>query len=368
MDLITLDFETYYDQQYSLSKLTTEQYVRDDKFEVIGVGVKINDGETEWASGTEEQIKSYLGTFNWDEAMLLCHNTMFDGAILSWCFDIRPRVYTDTLCIARALHGTEAGGSLRALSERYGIGVKGTEVLDAKGKRSEDFLPEELEKYGAYCINDVELTYKLFKLMGKGFPKDEMRLIDLSLRMFTEPMLDIDIFLLERHLEDVRDRKDKLLEDAQVKRVDLMSNAKFAELLRGCGVEPPMKISPTTDKETFAFAKTDEKFKALQEHDDERVQALVAARLGNKSTLEETRTQRFIDIGKRDLLPVPVKYYAAHTGRWGGADKINLQNLPSRGPNAKKLKNSIIAPDSSQRVRTCISIWRLVSITYLYQR
>ena len=345
MDLITLDFETYYDQQYSLSKLTTEQYVRDDKFEVIGVGVKINDGETEWASGTEEQIKSYLGTFNWDEAMLLCHNTMFDGAILSWCFDIRPRVYTDTLCIARALHGTEAGGSLRALSERYGIGVKGTEVLDAKGKRSEDFLPEELEKYGAYCINDVELTYKLFKLMGKGFPKDEMRLIDLSLRMFTEPMLDIDIFLLERHLEDVRDRKDKLLEDAQVKRVDLMSNAKFAELLRGCGVEPPMKISPTTDKETFAFAKTDEKFKALQEHDDERVQALVAARLGNKSTLEETRTQRFIDIGKRDLLPVPVKYYAAHTGRWGGADKINLQNLPSRGPNAKKLKNSIIAPD-----------------------
>ena len=345
MDLITLDFETYYDQQYSLSKLTTEQYVRDDKFEVIGVGVKVNDGETEWASGTDEQIKSYLGTFNWDEAMLLCHNTMFDGAILSWCFDIRPRVYTDTLCIARALHGTEAGGSLRALSERYGIGVKGTEVLDAKGKRSEDFLPEELEKYGAYCINDVELTYKLFKLMGKGFPKDEMRLIDLSLRMFTEPMLDIDIFLLERHLEDVRDRKDKLLEDAQVKRVDLMSNAKFAELLRECGVEPPMKISPTTDKETFAFAKTDEEFKALQEHEDERVQALVAARLGNKSTLEETRTQRFIDIGKRDLLPVPVKYYAAHTGRWGGADKINLQNLPSRGPNAKKLKNSIIAPD-----------------------
>jgi len=345
MDLITLDFETYYDQQYSLSKLTTEQYVRDDKFEVIGVGVKVNDGETEWASGTDEQIKSYLGTFNWDKAMLLCHNAMFDGAILSWCFDIRPRMYTDTLCIARALHGTEAGGSLRALSERYGIGVKGTEVLDAKGKRSEDFLPEELEKYGAYCINDVELTYKLFKLMGKGFPRDEMRLIDLSLRMFTEPMLDIDIFLLERHLEDVRDRKDKLLEDAQVKRVDLMSNAKFAELLRGCGVEPPMKISPTTDKETFAFAKTDEKFKALQEHDDERVQALVAARLGNKSTLEETRTQRFIDIGKRDLLPVPVKYYAAHTGRWGGADKINLQNLPSRGPNAKKLKNSIIAPN-----------------------
>jgi len=125
----------------------------------------------------------------------------------------------------------------------------------------------------------------------------------------------------------------------------LMSNPKFAQVLTGLGVVPPMKISPTTGKETLALAKNDEGFKALAEHEDVRVQSLVAARLGNKSTLEETRTQRFIDIAKRGTLPVPVKYYAAHTGRWGGSDKINMQNLPSRGPNGKKLKNSIIAPD-----------------------
>tara|TARA_R110001583_G_scaffold58334_4_gene174005 strand:- start:2121 stop:3284 length:1164 start_codon:yes stop_codon:yes gene_type:complete len=123
-----------------------------------------------------------------------------------------------------------------------------------------------------------------------------------------------------------------------------MSNPKFAVVLEGLGVTPPKKISLTTGKETFAFAKSDEAFKALQEHEDDRVQALVAARLGTKSTLEETRTQRFIDISRRGILPVPVRYYAAHTGRWGGDDKINLQNLPSRGPNGKKLKQSIIAP------------------------
>jgi DNA polymerase len=71
---------------------------------------------------------------------------------------------------------------------------------------------------------------------------------------------------------------------------------------------------------------------------------LVAARLGNKTTLEETRTQRFIDIAKRGRMPVPLKYYAAHTGRWGGDDKVNLQNLPSRGQNAGKLKSAICAP------------------------
>ena len=151
--------------------------------------------------------------------------------------------------------------------------------------------------------------------MGKKFPRQELRVIDLTLRMFIEPMLDLDLGLLEQHLEDTKDIKDKLLLDAGVDKKDLMSNHKFAELLKGVGVIPPMKTSPTTGKETYAFAKSDEAFKALLEHEDVRVQALVNARLGNKSTLEETRTQRFIDISKRGLLPVPVRYYAAHTGR-----------------------------------------------------
>ena len=346
MDLITLDFETYYDKDYSLRKMTTEAYVRDPRFEVIGVAVRVNNGETEWASGTYEQIKKYLKTFNWGEAMLLCHNTMFDGAILNWRFDICPRMYTDTLCIARALHGTEARANLGSLAERYDIGVKGTEVLDALGKRRGDFGPEELSAYGDYCINDVILTYKLFSLMARKFPKSELQLIDLTLRMYTEPSLELDADLLASHLDDIKERKSKLLTDAGVTdKKELMSNPKFAELLKGFGVEPPMKISPTTDKETFAFAKSDEGFKALLEHENEKVQSLVAARLGTKSTLEETRTQRFIDISARGLLPVPVRYYAAHTGRWGGDDKINLQNLPSRGPNGKKLKCSIVAPE-----------------------
>ena len=345
MDLITVDFETYYDKEFSLSKLTTEEYIRDPRFEVIGVGVKVNNNETEWASGSKEEIKRFLQTFDWDEAVFLAHNTMFDGAIASWIFDVNPRLYTDTLCIARAVDGVEVSGSLRALAERYSLGVKGTEVTNALGKRREDFIPEELSRYGDYCINDVDLTYSLFKTIASDFPRDEVKLIDLTLRMFIEPTLDLDLGLLEQHLIETRDRKDELLEVSGVDKKDLMSNPKFAKLLEGLGVEPPRKISLTTGKETFAFAKSDEDFKALADHENLEVQSLMAARLGNKSTLEETRTQRFIDISKRGLLPVPVKYYAAHTGRWGGDDKINLQNLPSRGPAGKKLKRSIIAPE-----------------------
>ena len=211
MDLITLDFETYYDREFSLSKLTTEAYIRDPRFEVIGVGVKVNNEETEWASGTHEQVKGYLQSFDWSDAMLLCHNTMFDGAILNWVYDIRPRVYADTMCIARAIHGVETSASLRAVSEKYSIGAKGTEVVQALGKRREDFTESELDRYGDYCVNDVNLTHKLFTIMTSGFPKQELKLIDLTLRMFIQPVLELDLGLLEQHLTETRDRKDELL-------------------------------------------------------------------------------------------------------------------------------------------------------------
>jgi DNA polymerase len=269
---------------------------------------------------------------------------MFDASILYWQFGITPQAILDTLSMARAVHGTEVGNSLAKLSSFYELGVKGTEVLDALGKRRANFSQAEIDAYGGYCINDVELTYALFKRLAPKFKKSELKLIDITIRMFSEPLLPLDTPLLEAHLEDVRNRKELLLEAIQQDRESLMSNNKFAELLIKCGVEPPMKISPANGKDTYAFAKSDEGFKALTEHPDERVQALVAARLGTKSTLEETRTERFISISKRGNMPVPLSYYAAHTGRWGGADKINLQNLPSRGANGGKLKKAIMAP------------------------
>ena len=344
MDLITVDFETYYDQDFSLSKLTTEEYIRSRQFEVIGVGVKLNNEPTEWASGTEPQIWEYLHRYNWPNAMVLAHNTMFDGAIMNWKFGIEPKMWADTMLMSRAVRGVVAAHSLMATAKQYNLGTKGTEVIAAKGMKREDFTTEELSRYGDYCVNDVELTHKIFKKLVSTFPKQELRIIDLTLRMFIDSMLDLDLGLLEGHLVDIKERKEKLLEEAGATKEDLMSNPKFARLLTELGVIPPKKISSTTGKETFAFAKIDEGFKALEEHENLAVQTLVAARLGNKSTLEETRTQRFIDIAKRGNLPIPIRYYAAHTGRWGGSDKINLQNLPSRGVNGKKLKNSIIAP------------------------
>jgi DNA polymerase I-like protein with 3'-5' exonuclease and polymerase domains len=375
VNIITLDFETYYDTGFSLSRLTTEEYIRSSEFEMIGVGVKVNDAPAYWVSGSRETIFSHLKKLPWRESMLLCHNTMFDGAILAWFCKISPAMYLDTLCMARALHGVDAGGSLKALAERYEIGEKGEEVIHAKGKHLADFQPDELARYGDYCINDVELTHKLFSKMANHFSQQEIHLIDTTIRMFTHPMLYIDTQLLQERLAELKQEKQDLLAGLTSKlkctteeevRQKLASNPKFAALLKDFGVEPPMKISPRTGKETYALAKNDEGFIALTEHEDTFIQHLCSVRLGTKSTIEESRIQRFIDVAARNgsRMPIPLKYYGAHTGRWAGSDKINFQNLPSRDKKKKALKNAVVAPDGyvvinsdSSQIEARILVW-----------
>ena len=349
--LITLDFETYYDKEYGLKKYTTEEYIRSDMFEVIGVAV--NDGTTTyWNTGTHDEIKTFLQGFDLEDSFVLGHNMRFDAAILSWIFDIHPLGLFDTMSMAQILHGLTQSVSLANLSTFYGIGVKGTEVGDALGKHRLDFTSSEMASYAKYCINDVDLTHQLFYKMKNKFTAPEMRLIDLTIRMFTEPKLDLNKGLLIRHLHKVKEAKEKLLASVAVDKELLMSNPKFAELLIEQGVEPPVKISTTTGKETYAFAKTDEGFKDLLDHEKPHVQALAAARIGNKSTLEETRTENFIQIANRGKLPVPLKYAGAVVShRWSGVDGINLQNLPR----SSELRRAICAPKGWKLVASDLS-------------
>jgi DNA polymerase len=356
MNIITVDFETYYDKGLGFRTQTTEEYVKDPRFEVVGVGVKVNEEPAEWFTGTHDEVRNYLKKYDWKNSSLLCHNTMFDGAVLSWHFGIVPKIYLDTLCIARAVHGVDAGGSLSILADKYGIGIKGTEVEEALGKRRTDFLERDLERYGEYCKNDVELTYKLWTILSKEFPGDELKLIDMTLRMFINPIFHLDDALLVERLEDVKKEKSDMLKGLMDRlgcateeevRKKLASNKQFAELLAELGVKVPMKESPTTGKDTYALAKNDVGFIELSENEDPFIQQLCSVRLGTKSTIEESRIERFIQVGARNKgrLPIPLKYYGAHTGRWAGSDKVNFQNLPSRDKKKKALKNAVIAPE-----------------------
>ena len=345
MDILTIDMETFYDSDFSLSKMQTDAYILDPRFEVIGVCVAKNDEEPQWYAGTRDEITWWLvGNYDWANSAVRCHNTLFDGFILTQYFGIKPKLWMDTLAQGRMLLPYLTSHSLANLAKHFGFPDKGTEVIKAMGKRREDFNPVELSAYGDYCKHDTWLCRELGRKMDPFTPALEMKLIDMTVRMFTEPVLVGDKAEMVRLYDNEVKRKEELLALATTDRETIMSNDKFAVKLEELGVVPPRKISATTGKETYAFAKSDKEFTDLLEHDDSEVQALVAARIGVKTTIAETRALKFCEMTARGPLPVALAFWGAKTtGRYAGTNGCNWQNLPARGPSAG-LRKALLAP------------------------
>ena len=279
-----------------------------------------------WVRG--EAISEWAAEINWDETAVLAHNAQFDVTILSWRYGIQPAFIFDTLSMARALRGVEVGNSLAKLASDFGLPPKGQAVHSTDGML--DAIPEEVEaELAAYCAHDTVLCEEIFKRLSPGFPTKELRLIDLTLKMYTRPMLELDKNMLAQAIIEEKTNREDLLQRLGVEEAALASNEKFAQILEGLGVEPPTKISKTTGKETLALAKNDALFQALLNSEREDIALLCEARLRVKSTSERTRAQRFLDIAHRGRLPVPLSYYGAATGRWTASkgSAINMQNL-----------------------------------------
>ena len=395
--LVTLDFESYWDVDYTLRKMSTSEYVRDPRFKAHMVGIKIGKRKTKVVPTTK--IRALLKTIDWTTHDLLCHNTAFDGFILSHHFGVVPRTYYDTLSMARGLHSNDIGASLDEVAQYYGVGNKIANVLE----QSKGVLVLGKKLYtdtAEYCAMDVDLTIQIFEKMLDAYPVNELKLIDMTIRMFCDPILKVDIPRVEKELErELKYREDLMSSIVDVTKYDIKellkgpaeralegtermmlmvkriigSNEKFADLLRAEGIEPPVKISPAwmkkpsserTDegKWAYAFAKDDSDFTDLPERHEEwatdlnlnhkkdiaklvvrqeRIRNLVDCRLAVKSTTNITRSERFLKAGADGMsLPVGYAYYRAHTGRWGGNNKMNMQNLTRGG----ELRLSIQAP------------------------
>lgn len=410
--LVTVDFETFYSTDYTLSKSSTSEYVRDPRFKAQQVGIKIGDKPTKVYS--PKTMKAALQKINWATHSLLCHNTQFDGFILHHHFGIHPAFYYDTLSMARGLHSNEIGAGLNDVAEYYGKGSKIEGALE-QTKGVLDWPKDLFDRTAEYCTQDVDLTYAIFKEMHAKYPAAEIDMIHLTMKMFCDPVLKVDIprvqIELARELKERREKfyaavnprswddlskellktkAERALEGEErdmlmIKRV-IGSNERFADLLRQEGVEPPVKVSPAwmkkdkvgredeTNKWTYAFAKDDLDFINIPATVDEwrgnlnpdkiadipliaakqqRLEDLIDCRLAVKSTTNITRAERFLTAGADGMpLPVGYAYYRAHTGRFGGNNKMNMQNLKRPEydkaklpiPGTGELRQSILAP------------------------
>ena len=340
--LFTIDFETYWDDDYSLSKMTTEEYVNDPRFQIIGVSFASDGGEARWHSfPTTEEYATLLNFLN--GAIVTAHNALFDATILEWHLGIQAGLYIDTWAMARPLFGNTIGCSLRALSEHFKLGVKGEDTIGTKGLRLEDFTPEHLASFGGYCDNDVHLTQKLLVKLKSLVTTEEMWSIHNTTTMFTQPMIELDVDMLGTELDLIQGEKNDAVKASGVTKDDLMSNPKFALALEAAGAIVPMKVSPTTGEETFAFAKTDKGLEDLLKGDDPAVSQLVESRLTCKSTIQESRIKTLLGVAERNdnKFPVPLFYCGALASwRWSGMDDVNAQNFPHKGV----LRQSLRAP------------------------
>lgn len=346
-NIATLDFETYYSTEYSMSKpaYNTSAYIRDAQFHVHCCAVKLGKKPSKCYPGKE--LKAVFADIDWKNSALLAHNTAFDGFILAERYGIVPAFYYDTLSMTRALHGEVSRASLDTIAKLYQLGAKHEGAL-ASTKNKRELSQEELKRLMRYCNNDNELCWKVFLKQIDIFPADELELIDLVIRMFCHSPLQIDLDMARKALaEEMIARRSEILKSGATEE-ELQSNAKFAEKLRKLKVAPPEKISLKTGQINYALAQTDPEFLELLEHEDKRVVRLAKGRLAAKSQQAETRASRLIQAGETGCLPVGYNYSAAKTHRFGGTNKLNLQNLPRVNKKEPKpsdgLRRSIIAP------------------------
>lgn len=404
---VTFDFESYWDKDHSLTKMNAIDYVMHPETEIISMGYKIGDGETLVVFG-EDKIKATLDSIDWSNKIAVAHNNEgFDSMIAAWRFGVRPKMWLCTMAMARPRYAKTVanmpdgkqkdGVSLAKLAVEFGLQNKGSlEATNTKGKHLKDFFISELDAMEEYNKLDVDICYALFRRLIKETSKEEARLIDMTIRMLVEPQFELDTELLQTSLAEEKERKHLMLLDTAtmigadvIDKTDeeiaeeiskiLGSSNKFAKLLKDLGVEPPMKISPTTGKETYALAKTDEGFLALAKHPDPIVAAAANARLGVKSTLLETRIEAFLKaaFATGGRLPVPLKYAGADTTqRWSGWS-YNPQNLPRMsGKPSDCLRMSLRAPKGHRVVVADLSgielrvnhfLWMVPSSMLLFQ-
>jgi hypothetical protein len=336
---VVLDFETYFGDDYTLSKMTQEAYTRDPRFEAHGAAIKWDKATSaQWYD--QRELAYILKEEDWSDVFLINHHAQFDGFILSHHYGVRPAMFGCTLSMARLLLGNHLSVSLDAVRKHFGFPGKTTPYNLFRGKHWADIDDNSRRLIGEGAIDEVESIWKIFGLlMQQGFPPAELDVIDSVVRMFTDPVLELDADMLAELWQSEEIKKTTACEALGISSSDLSSAARFCELLEAEGVE--IEYKDGKNGPIAAIAKNDPFMRDfLREHDSEKVRLLAQARLAEKSTLLQTRAATLGWVASRGPAPVYLRYSGAGTLRPSGGDGCNWLNFKRGSP----IRRSIKAP------------------------
>ena len=393
--VVVLDFETYFDEEFTMrgDKLSTVEYICDERFEVLGLAwlevanpfedyeaqTRFSHGE-QTTRGTIEYLQRRYGP-NLEKCVVVAHNAPFDAGVLSFRYGITPPYLIDVMGLARHWN-SRTKNDLDSLAKRWELPLKGDTVQfkgytnrkryqRTKRKRKKKAPPQPRPKLegqiatdlAEYASNDVKREWELFCLLLPLMSNhvDELRVMQHTLDLFLKPVLRVDA----ERAEDIRQQMEQAIDDAvaavgdTVSRSDISGENKFEELLEAAlreahpEVDNPLtgytKRAKNKKGWKFAIAKDDPEREQLENHRDPKVRALIDARNAVSSwPLHIKRLNRIVQQAGAagGKLPVPLKYHGAHTGRWAGGEKINLQNLGSRGHElVTRVRETLVAPE-----------------------
>jgi DNA polymerase family A len=336
---VVADWETFFDSKsgYTLKKMSTESYIRDPRFEAHGCSVKWGlDYAARWY--TRDQIKVILAEEDWSDVYMIHHHGQFDSLIESHHYGVYPKMIGCTLAMSRMMIGNHISVSLDSVRKHFGLSPKTTPYSAFDGKHWNELSPQVQEQMALGACDEVESIWTIFgALLKQGFPREELEIVDTTIKMFSMPRLRGDPAAFAKVWEDEATKKNNLLEELQVDPSELQSAQRFRALLEAEGIEPETKEGKNGPID--AFAKTDEFMKNLLEDENPRVRALAQARLGIKSTLLQTRAETLGWMARRGPMCVYLRYCGAHTTRWSGGDAANWQN------SVTQLNECISAPE-----------------------
>jgi len=348
------DIECYFSIKdgYSLTKMPTILYVRDPRFKTLGVAVAIDDEVSRYLN--EEEFIGWLATIDWSITALSAYNTAFDGCVFTQIYNVFPCYYIDPQSAAKALIPMDSV-ALKVIAPLLGLGEKGSALISGSKENSKALAD--------YACLDNELARGIFNTLYPLLSQSEKDLINWTIRAAVEPTLCLDTETLIQVRDDAKTSRAELIEASGYSEAELSSNPKFLKIIRGLGLEAPMKVSKTTGKDAEAFSKSDDEFVDFMVSYPE-YNHIWDARLASKSMINITRAQTFLGISEstHGTMPMPLRYCGASTGRWSGCDKLNVQNLPSKYKS--NLRKAITAPEGysvvvvdSSQIELRLAMW-----------
>lgn len=217
-DILVVDFESYFDETYSMKDLSTVEYVMDKRWEVLGCAFLPMSGQYPFAeyeqaayfSIGEERVAGYLGDVDWDHTTIINQNSNFDASVLALRYGIYPKYIVDTLCLARAWNSRQKHG-LDVLTKQFGLIEKGdtqdfkglsfrTRYQRPKGRgpkmpvRIPTITDEQVGRLTTYASNDAARTYELMTILLPRLSNapTELRIQKHTLDLMLRPVLRVD--------------------------------------------------------------------------------------------------------------------------------------------------------------------------------